>query len=120
MRDQPSPPRTRLSTVSRATLAMDGQAPRPEAQGGHLLDRLARKLGGGVPLQRKRHVVPAHPAAVVDHFDAVYAAAARRIAIRSRPASIAFLDQLLQRAGRSFHHLACRDSVYQMFREPPY
>jgi hypothetical protein len=73
-----------------------------------------------VPLQRQLHVASAHPAAVVDHFNAVDAARCETDRDPPRPRVDRILDQFLQRAGRSFDHLTGCDSVYQMFREAPY
>jgi hypothetical protein len=92
----------------------------PKSQGADLLQIVAGEFGGGVPLQRQRHVGRPHAAAVVDHFDAVDPAAAKRDLNPSRAGVDRVLDQLLQRAGRSFHHFTGGDPVDQCVGEAAY
>ena len=120
MRDQPSAPRTRLSTVSRATLAIDGRASPRKPRVVDRLDLVAGQLGGGVALERERHVGRAHAAAVVGHLDPRRAAAAERDRDPRRAGVDRIFDQLLQRAGRSFHHFTGGDAVDQMLGQAAY
>ena len=49
----------------------------PEAEARNLIDRLARQLGGRVPLERQAHLVRRHSGPVVGHFDQLQPARAQ-------------------------------------------
>lgn len=91
----------------------------PEAKSGDPFDGLVRKLGGRVPLQRQRDLVGAHPAAIVGHLDQ------REPALGETDRNLAgacvnrVLDQFLERAGGTLHHLTRRDAVDEVFGEAP-
>ncbi len=115
--------------VRAAHPALDGQAGdagdrrqslAPEAQGGHRLDLVAGELGGGVALERQRHVGRAHPAAVVGDLDPAGAAGAERDRDPRGSGVDRILDQLLERAGRSFDHFTGRDAIDEMLGQAAY
>ena len=117
---QPSSPRTRLSSVSCATLAIEGSAsPRnPSVATASIassgsFDVAWRSSASAISPRR-------HPAAVVDHFDAVDAAAGESHRNFARAGVDGVLDQLLQGAGRAFDNLARGDAIDQMFGQAAY
>ncbi len=71
-------------------------------------------------LEREGHVGPAHPAAVVGDLDPRRSAAAQRDRDPSGSGVDRVFHQLLQRAGRSFHHFTRRDAVDQMLGKAAY
>ena len=91
-----------------------------KAERGHLLDRLARQLRGRVPLQRQRDLVLRHAAAVVDDLDPVQPAGRKAHCDPGGTRVDRVLDQLFQRAGRSFHHFTRRDAVDEMLGQTAY
>jgi hypothetical protein len=97
-----------------------GERLAPEAQSGHRLDLLAGQLRGGVAFEREGHVGGAHSAAVVGDLDPVGAAAAERDGDPGGARVDRVFDELLQRAGRSFHHFTRGDAVDQMLGQAAY
>jgi hypothetical protein len=71
-------------------------------------------------LECQRDFATAHPAAVVDHFDAVDAAAGESHRDIARARVYGVLDQLLERAGGAFDDLARSDAIDQMFGQAAY
>ena len=91
-----------------------------KAQGGHLIDRVARQLGGGVALERERDLVGRHADAVVDHLDPADAALRQGDGDSRRAGVDRVFDQLLQRAGGSFHHFTGCDTIDEMLGQAAY
>ena len=100
---QPSAPRTRLSSVSRATLAIDGSASPRKPKVATSSMRVVGQLGGGVPLERQRDLVAAPCRSRRRRPRSGRARPAPELtAIRVAPASIAFSTSSLSAlAGRS-------------------
>ena len=73
-----------------------------------------------MPLQRQRHLGRRHAAAVVGDLDPLDAARGEADRDPRRTRVDGVFHQLLQRAGRSFHHLTGCDAVDQMLRETAY
>ena len=71
-------------------------------------------------LERQRELVRSHAAPVVGDLDSRYAAAGQRYDDPCRARVDCILDELLQRAGRSFHHFTGGDSIDQLFGQAPY
>ncbi len=78
---------------------------------------VGRELRGGVALHGQGEVVGAHAAAVIDHLDALDAAAGERDRDARRPGVERVLDQLLDRRRRTLDHLAGGDAVDQRLRQ---
>jgi hypothetical protein len=90
-----------------------GQGLAPETKGGDQLDRLIRQLGGGMALQRQRHIVAGHAAAVVGHLNAIQTALRQRNGDLTRSGVDGVLHQLFQGRGGALHHLASGNAVDQ-------
>ena len=122
-RPQPSPPATRLSIVSRATLAIEGKAsPRKPSVATASIARLDCRAAWrwhGVrararsppPSSRSRRPPPrsgrAPPPPAIT-------------AMRDRARVDRVFDQFLQRAGGSFDHFTGSDAIDQMLGQAPY
>ena len=120
IRDQPSAPRTRLSIVTRATLAIDGKAsPRKPRVATSSIESVGQ-LGGGVPLERERDLVRGHAAAVVGDLDPADSALRQSDRDPRRAGVDRVFNQLFQRTGRSFHHFTGGDTVDQMLGQAAY
>ena len=119
-RDQPSAPRTRLSIVTRATLAIDGKAsPRKPkvatcsiASSGSL-EVACRSSASAI----SSRAMPQPSSATSIRPDP---ALRQRDRDPRRAGVDRVFDQLLQRAGRSFHHFTGGDAVDEMLGQAAY
>ena len=117
---QPSAPRTRLSSVSRETLAIDGSAsPRKPKLVTWSIASLG-ELGRRVPLEREAHLVRRHAAAVVGDLDQLQPARGKTHRHMSRAGIQSVFDQFLKRAGRPFDHLARGNAIDKLRGQPSY
>ena len=71
-------------------------------------------------LHRERHFVGSHSASVVGHFDAADASIGQANDDPARSSVDGVLNQLFQRAGRSFHHFTGGDTIDEMFGQAAY
>ena len=71
-------------------------------------------------LQRQGNLLRRHAAAIIGDFDPVATAAAQRHSDPRRARVDRILNQLLQRAGWSFHHFTGRDPVDEMLGQAAY
>ena len=94
-----------------------GQRLAAEAEGGDPHQGGVVELGGAVPLHGEREVVGGHAVPVIDHLDAVDAAALEADRDAGGAGVERVLDQFLDHGGRPLDHLAGGDAVDQAFRE---
>ena len=85
-----------------------------------LAEQAFGQLGRCVPFERQRHLRAVHAAAIVRDLDQPEAPGAEANGDAARAGIDGVLDDLLQRAGGPFHHLAGGDAVDQGFGEPSY
>ncbi len=83
-------------------------------------DRIVGQFGGGVTLERERHIGRIHAAAVVDDLDQFGAAGGKPDGDPGRARIDSVFNQFLQRAGRAFDHLTGCNSVDKMLGETAY
>ena len=91
-----------------------------EAQGGDVLDRVARQLRGGVTFERQRDFRRRHAAAVVGDLDPLQSAPRQSDRDSRRAGVDRVFNQLFQRTGRSFHHFTGGDAVDDMLGQAAY
>ena len=111
---------TRLSSVRRETLAIDGSASPRKPKLVDPVDRVAGQLGGRVALEREAHLVRAHAAAVVGDLDQLEPAGVKPHRNLPRAGVECVFDQLLERARRALDDLARGDAIDEFRRQPSY
>ena len=84
------------------------------------LDPFVGKFRGGMAFERERHIVSAHPAAIVADLDPREPALGQHDTDSRRARIDRVFDQFLQRAGGSFDHFTGSDAIDQMFGETTY
>lgn len=97
-----------------------GQRLTPEAKRFNRINRIISKLGGRVPLKRKRHVRRRHAAPVINHVDARNPAVPQRYRDMGRACVYRVFDQFLERACRALDNLAGSDAIDEVIGEAAY
>jgi hypothetical protein len=91
-----------------------------EAEAGDAVDRVLRQLGRGVTLEREAHLVRAHPAAVVAHFNELESARGKAHGQLSRAGIERVFHKFFERARRTLDDLARSDAIDELRGQPSY